>query len=149
MDESGIPEVLSRVISLARYSISSSLPGEVKDNLAVSVSGRLNIFLKPLCVMLDQVFCGGNDFWTGAVIDIHVDFMSVGKVLFKVQHDVRVGAPKRIDGLVIIANYTQISLFSRKQVKDFFLNMVCVLVFIANDVFICLLAFFQKPGVFL
>lgn len=120
----------------------------MKDNLAVSDSGRLNIFLKPLCVMLDQVFRGGNDFWTRAVVDIHVDFMSVGKVLFKVQHDVRVCTPKRIDGLVIIANYTQISLFSRKQVKDFFLNMVCVLVLIANDVFICLSAFFQKPAVF-
>ena len=34
--------------------------------------------------MLDQVFCGANDFWTRAVVDIHVDFMSVGKVLLKV-----------------------------------------------------------------
>ena len=53
---------------------------------------------EPLRVMFNQISCGSNDFREGAVVNIHMNFMGVGKILFNVKHDVRIGASETIDG---------------------------------------------------
>ncbi len=93
------------------------------------------LLLFALLVPVDEQRCGVKNRLGTAIVLLKRDDLRSGEVAFKIKNVADVRATPFINGLVRIADDTEVRVMDRQPSSYFVLSAVCILVFIDEDVF--------------
>ena len=106
--------------------------------------GGFQGFVQSVRVFGDKTVCRGENFGSGAVVDVQDYRLRAGKIFGEVVEKLHVRAAPGINGLVGIAHDKQISVFARKYLCQRVLLARHVLKFVNLNVFEFVLPFFAR-----
>ena len=128
---------------------SPSLPDQIPDNKGSLLVGcpfliktKLISFLilcpegfdLPSGIMRNHMVCRLQNILCRAVVLLQADDLCIRVTLFKIQYVSNIGTSKAIDGLIVITDHTEISVFFCQKIDKSKLRIVRVLILIHHDV---------------
>ena len=85
-------------------------------------------------IVADHCICSIQDIACRTIILLQFDDCRIGKFLFKIQNIFNIGSPEFINGLIIITDHTEISVFARQQTHQLELHGICILILIHHNI---------------
>ena len=119
------------------------LKRKVADRLLCALCG-VDLFCKTLLIVADQIHRSVHDVLVAAVVGIQKDRRTARILLRELQHDLRLGTTKPVDGLVIVPDNKEVVLRAGKHTDDVKLQLVDVLKLIDQYVLVLVLPRLQN-----
>ena len=105
---------------------------------------RLHVFGAAVFVLLDEFLGSGHNGTSGAVVLLQIEYLCTGIDGFKLGESLRVGGPKAVDALVLVAHQKEVAVLSRQQSENGMLDFGGVLGLVHTEVGVAAAELLQK-----
>ena len=95
-------------------------------------------------VLLDEFLGSGHNGESGAVVLLQIEYLCTGIDGFKLGESLRVGGPKTVDALVLVAHQKEVAVLSRQQSENRVLDFGGVLGLVHTEVGVAAAELLQK-----